>query len=166
MNVRIPLPIVVILLFGILTIQPVSGQFIADESVVITEQERLDRVSISQVLKEYEAAFNSRDVDRRMVLCLDTYHEYGFENGSFLQERDFDETHRHVGRDWESIRSLEYTMDPVEITLDGPQAFVRAHTTHLADNDRHSSVVYFSLVKLDGHWWIAWDSYNITRRFE
>lgn len=166
MSVKIPLPIVVILLLGALCIQPVSGQFIADESVVITERERLDRVAISQVLAEYEAAFNSRDIDRRMVLCLDTYNEFGFENGTFLQERDFRETWQEVGRYWESIRSLEYSMDPVEITVDGPQAFVRAHTTHLAGNDRHSSIVYFSLVKLDRQWWIAWDSYNITRRFE
>ncbi|MCX6644853.1 MAG: nuclear transport factor 2 family protein [bacterium] len=128
-------------------------------------QERRDNAAIRDLLNLYEQSFNARDIDWRMSLCLGTYQEYGFENGQFLQVRDYNQTKREVGGYWASITSLEYSMDEVDITLDSPLAFVRAYTTHIAPNDDHSSIVYFSLVKIDGAWRIAWDSYNIVRRY-
>jgi hypothetical protein len=166
MSVKIPLPIAAALILLALFVPPVAAQLTQGDDEIVPVQEARDRLAIRNLMREYEAAFNARDIDRRMALCLDTYFEYGFENGEFLQARNFDETRHDVGRYWENIRSLEYTMEPVETILDGPEAFVRAYTTHLSDNDRHSSIVYFSLVRLDDRWWIAWDSYNITTRFE
>jgi hypothetical protein len=128
-------------------------------------QERRDTAAINDLLNLYEQSFNARDIDWRMSLCLSTYQEYGFENGQLLQVRDFNQTKREVGGYWASISSLDYSIDEVDITLDSPLAFVRAYTTHMAPNDDHSSIVYFSLVKIDGAWRIAWDSYNIVRRY-
>jgi hypothetical protein len=128
-------------------------------------QERRDTAAINDLLNLYEQSFNARDIDWRMSLCLGTYQEYGFENGQFLQVCDYNQTKREVGGYWANIPSLEYSIDEVDLTLDSPQAFVRAYTTHYAQNDRHSSIVYFSLIKIDGAWRIAWDSYNIVRRY-
>ncbi len=156
---------VIVLLLGALLMQPVFGQF-AQETHPGGSIEMRDRDAIRAIMREYEAAFNTRDIDRRMALCLESYHEYGFEYGGFLESRDYGDTFLEVGRYWQSIRRLDYSIDMIVITLDGPQAFVRAHTTHLAGNDRHNSIVHFSLVKIDGRWWIAWNSYNIVRRYE
>jgi hypothetical protein len=164
MSFRIPLPYVIVLLIGALLIQPVLAQR-ENEGIGIRVRTR-DEAAIRDLLRLYEMSFNNRDIEARMLLCLDTYYEYGFEDGEFLQARDYDETEREVGQYWNSINSLDYSIDEVEITLDSPQAFVRAYTTHMAPDERHSSIVYFSLVKIDGQWRIAWDSYNIVRRYD
>jgi hypothetical protein len=165
MSIRIPLPVVIALFLLAFLIPPAFGQFTTDIGDRETSMERRDRAAIQDLLNYYEQAFNTRDINWRMSLCLDTYEEYGFENGAFQQVRDYSQTQREIGSYWASINSLEYSIDEVEITLDGPQAFVRAYTTHLAPNDHHSSIVYFSLVKINGMWRIAWDSYNIVRRY-
>lgn len=147
------------------TVVPVS----ADKQGLTGNEGRIqnrDRAAITSLLNYYETAFNERDIDWRMSLCLDTYYEYGFQNGELNTSRDYDETYREVGAYWSSIDELEYSIDEIEITLDGPQAFVRAYTTHVAVNDHHASVVYFCLVKVNGVWRIAWDSYNIVRRYQ
>ncbi len=164
MTVRSLLPLVIVLCLAVLCVTPVLGEKdIGDEDSYF---ETYDRAAIRDLLTQYENSFNARDIDWRMSLCLDTYYEYGFENDRFLQVYDYDETSREVGRYWDSVQNLEYSIDEIEITLDGPQAFVRAYTTHFSPNDRHSSIVYFSLVKTNRAWRIAWDSYNIVRRYE
>jgi len=165
MTIRSLIPILLVIGLVGLCVSPAQGQRInigGEESGL----DGYDEAAIRDLLRQYENSFNSRDVDWRMSLCLDTYYEYGFENDRFLHVRDYDETSREVGRYWESISSLDYSIDEIEITLDGPLAFVRAYTTHIATNERHSSIVYFSLVKTNGAWRIAWDSYNIVRRYE
>jgi len=126
---------------------------------------RSDREAILNVLRRYEAAFNARDVNARMALCLKTYHEYGFEEGQFVLAKDYYQTLRDVGNYWRGLSSLRYSLRPLEIMIDGPQAFVKAYTTHFARNDSHASIVYFCLVKIDRRWWIAWDSYDIIERY-
>ena len=156
--------IIAIFLSGILLACPVFGQRQGEE--IPNAFDNRDEAAIKGLLKYYEASFNERDIDWRMSLCLDTYHEYGFENGRFLQVRDYDETKKEVGGYWASIGELDYSMADIDVQLDGPMAFARTYTTHLAPNDHHSSIVYFTLVKIDGAWRIAWDSYDIVRRFD
>ena len=164
MSVRIPLPVVIAVVLAALIVAPVFGD--SESRNLNNPTERRDRAAIQDLLNIYEASFNARDIEWRMSLCLDTYHEYGFEHGRFLQVRDYDRTRREVGLYWASIRSLDYSIDEIEVELDGPQAFVRAYTTHLTQNERHASIVYFSLVKINGIWRIAYDSYNIVRTYE
>lgn len=160
------LMIVAISILIVLAVSPTFAQRgLGSQTDNLGNQERLDRAAINDLMNLYEQSFNDRDIDWRMSLCLDTYQEFGFENGQFLQVRDYDQTRREVGGYWASISALEYSMDEIDITLDSPQAFVRAYTTHNARNDRHSSIVHFALVKIDGVWRIAWDSYNIVRRY-
>lgn len=146
-----------------LFIIPASGQ---DENITNDNfNERREIRAIEYLLSEFEASFNSRDINRRMNLCLDTYHEYAFEFGKYKGVKNFNETKRESGGYWSSIRSMQYSIDEYEIALDGPIATVKATTTHLAQTDRHRSIVHFSLVKIDNRWWIASDSYNIIRRY-
>lgn len=166
MSVKIPLPVVGILVLISLTIPPVFAQGNLENSTeVLTYSERRDLAAIEDLINLYEASFNSRDIDWRMALCLDSYQEFAFEDGVFQHEYDYNETRREVGNYWASIGRLEYSVAEIEITLDGPQALVRAYTTHIAPNDRHASTVHFALVKINGVWRIAWDSYNIVRRY-
>jgi len=164
MSIKIPVPLVALVAVACILVLPAFGQ--RDSENEGSYMERRDRAAIKDLLDKYEDAFNARDIEWRMSLCLDTYYEYGFEQGTLLQVRDYEQTRREVGRYWASIPALDYSIDEVEITLDGPQAFVRARTTHLAPNDRHSSIVYFTLVKIDGLWRIAYDSYDIVRRYD
>lgn len=126
---------------------------------------RNDRAAIKQLMDQYETAFNARKVDLRMALCLKTYYEYGFEQGKLILAKNYEQTKRDVGRYWAGLPSLKYSLEEEEIIIDGPQAFVRAYTTHVAPKDNHTSIVHFALVKIDGRWWIAWDSYNIIHRY-
>jgi hypothetical protein len=166
MSIKVPLPIVLAIalatVLGLVT--PVLAQF--NQGSEQREWPNSDRRAIQRVLDLYEAAFNARDIEQRMALCTSTYHEYGFENGDFVFAKNYDETKRDVGGYWAGLSGLEYSMDDVEIAVDGPMAMVKAYTTHLAPGDSHASVVYFAMVKIDRRWWIAWDSYNIIRRFE
>jgi len=157
---------IVVVILTSLTLAPSFAQRgLSTSDEFLSGEERRDRAAINDLLNLYEASFNDLDVDWRMSLCLETYQEYGFENGQFLQVRDYDETRRETVAFWGSIRSLEYSIDEIEITLDSSQAFVRAYTTHVTPSDNHSSIVYFSLVKINGVWRIAWDSYDIVRRY-
>jgi len=165
MSIRVPLPIAAALMLAAVLVTPAFAQFRPRGDVDVTEESR-DEAAILRMLSAYEDAFNRRDMELRMSLCLDTYWEYGFENGEFLQARDFDDTRREVGRYWASISALNYSIDEIDITIDGPQAFVRAYTTHIARGERHSSIVHFNLVKIEGRWYIAWDSYNIVRKYD
>ncbi|MCK4721595.1 nuclear transport factor 2 family protein [bacterium] len=166
MSIKIPLPIVGILVIISLTIPPVFAQGNPDSATeILTYSERRDLAAIEDCFNLYEASFNARDIDWRMAMCLDSYQEFAFEDGVFQHVYDYNETRREVGNYWASIGSLEYSIAEIDITLDGPQAFVRAYTTHIAPNDRHASTVHFALVKIDGAWRVAWDSYNIVRRY-
>lgn len=164
MSFRNPLLYTFMVIIGAIMLQPVFAQR-AYDGIGIRASTR-DEAAIRDLLRLYELAFINRDIEARMLLCLDTYVEYGFEDGELLQVRDYEETEQEVGRYWNSINSLDYAIDEVEITFDGPLAFVRAYTTHMARGEQHSSIVYFSLVKIDGQWRIAWDSYNIVQRYE
>lgn len=161
-----PFAVTVAIILAGLAVSPSHAQRnLSTDDQYLSSAERRDLAAINDLVNLYEASFNELDIDWRMSLCLDTYQEFGFENGQFLQVRDFDETRREIRAFWGSIRSLEYSIDEVEITLDSPQAFVRAYTTHVSPTDHHSSIVHFTLVKIDGAWRIAWDSYNIVRRY-
>lgn len=164
MSIKVPLPIVLVIAIAMGLVTPVLAQF--NQGSDQREWPNSDRQAIQRVLGLYEAAFNARDIEQRMALCTGTYHEYAFEGGDFVFTKNYDETKRDVGRYWVGLSSLEYSIDDVEIAVDGPMAFVKAYTTHVAPGDNHTSVVYFAMVKIDRRWWIAWDSYNIIRRFE
>lgn len=164
MKIKIPLPLAIAAVLFSLLITPVTGQIDVTDLTDLAERREIQ--SIESLLDRYETAFNNRDIDARMALCADTYYEYAFEFGRFLHARDYDEVRRESGNYWNSIMSLNYSIDNAEINVDGPLAYVRAETTHLASSDRHRSIVNFALVKINGQWWIAWDSYNIIRRYE
>ncbi|HEX9744175.1 MAG TPA: hypothetical protein VGB30_02005 [bacterium] len=155
------LPFLIILF----SVTPVFGQ---NNQVTNIEDlyEQREIESIQNLLGRFEASFNNRDIDARMALCLDSYQEYAFEFGRVQHMRDYDTVKRETAGYWRSIRSMSYSLDEIEINLSGPMAQVRASTTHLTETDRHRSVVNFSLLKINGRWWIAWDSYNIIRRYE
>ncbi len=164
MHIKTTLPFVLVTILLSMIISPVFGQGVDD--YYASGHHRHDERAINGLLTYYESAFNERDIDWRMSLCLDTYVEYGFTDGDFLFVRDYDETREEVGGYWESIDDLDYSLDEIEITIDGPQAFVRAYSTHLAEGDNHSSVVHFCLVKINGAWRIAWDSFNIVSTYD
>jgi len=165
MTGRIILAVTTLLIIGIMVALPVLSEERPGEAVPVVLQP-YDEAAVRTLINYYEAAFNERDIEWRMSLCLDTYTEYGFENGNFIQALDYEATEREVGGYWANLDSLEYAMDDIEVQLDGPVAFVKANTTHLAPDDRHTSTVHFALVKIDGAWRIAWDSYNIVSRFD
>lgn len=127
---------------------------------------RSDYAAVNRLLRLYETAFNARDVDLRMALCLRSYQETAFEQGRYVFTKGYEQTRVDVGRYWASLPSLTYTIDDYEVTMDPPLAFVRATTTHVAPGDTHTSVVYFNLVKVNRRWWIASDSYNIIARHD
>jgi len=163
MSIKIPLPIVAALILAALLIPPAYGQLATGNEITNDYQHR-DRLAIRDLLNLYEASFNEKDIEWRMSLCLETYQEFGFEEGEFLQVRDYEETLDEVGGYWDSVDSLSYSMYIVDMALDGPMAFVIADTSHVAPGEIHDSTVYFSLLKINGVWRIAWDSYNIYER--